>query len=169
LYALLAQQLPAGLPRGLTADTRGRSPTQHPASRRASAHPAPSRCGPAQPRTPPRSTYHRSNDNAVSGRDLELDARAGRHPAQALDVDSFQRGRMVDVQPTTVLPEWRHWQRTELDTRQPATHRGALTFGHGFVLTETPATATVRNKRLSALRTAAVHEDPPMTTPRTPP
>jgi hypothetical protein len=46
-----------------------------------------------------------------------------------------------------------------LDARQAAVHRGALTFGHAFTLTEKTPTG-VRTKGLSALRTAAVYEDP---------
>lgn len=80
-------------------------------------------------------------------------------PAQALYVDSFRRGRTVDTQPAAQLPEWRHWQQSRLDARQAAIHRGALTFGHSFALTER-AKGRVRTKGLSALRTAALYEDP---------
>jgi hypothetical protein len=82
-------------------------------------------------------------------------------PAQALYVDSFRRGRSVQAfQPAGPLPEWAHWQRSRLDARQAAVHRGALTFGHSFALTEKTRAGKVQTKGLSAMRTAALYEDP---------
>jgi hypothetical protein len=81
-------------------------------------------------------------------------------PAQALYVDSFRRGRTVEVRPGAELPEWKHWQRSRLDARQAAIHRGALTFGHSFALTEKTRAGKVQTKGLSAMRTAALYEDP---------
>jgi Phage portal protein, SPP1 Gp6-like len=78
-------------------------------------------------------------------------------PAQAMYVDSFRRStnQVGDVD----VPEWKHWQKSRLDARQIAVHRGALKFGHSFTLTEKTAKG-VRTKGLSAMRTAAVFEDP---------
>lgn len=56
-------------------------------------------------------------------------------------------------------PQWRHWQRSRLDARQSAVYKGALTYGHSFTLTER-VKGLVLTKGLSALRTAALYEDP---------
>ena len=90
-------------------------------------------------------------------------------PAQAMYVDSFRRGRTAErsksqveslVKTQAVQPEWDHWQKSRLDARQSAVYRGALRFGHSFVLTEKLRDGGVRSKGLSALRTSAVYEDP---------
>ncbi len=84
-------------------------------------------------------------------------------PAQALYVDGFRRGDNDTAAPGSGVadsPEWEHWQRSRLDARQTAVHRGALTFGHSFTLTERLKNGKVATKGLSALRTAAVFEDP---------
>lgn len=82
-------------------------------------------------------------------------------PAQAMYVDSFRRGNQ-SARPNSgeVLPEWRHWQESRLDARQIAVHRGALTYGHSFTVTEKLRNGKIRTKGLSAMRTAAVFEDP---------
>lgn len=77
-------------------------------------------------------------------------------PAQALYVDGFRRG---SGQVDSNTPEWKHWQGSRLDARQLAVHRGALTYGHSFTLTEKLKNGKIRTKGLSALRTAAVYED----------
>lgn len=79
-------------------------------------------------------------------------------PAQALYVDGFRRGD-GNVGPEMDSPEWKHWQGSRLDARQLAIHRGALTYGHSFALTEKLKNDKVRTKGLSALRTSAVYED----------
>ena len=81
-------------------------------------------------------------------------------PAQALYVDSFRRGTTVTAEPQGNSPEWDHWQRSRLDARQAAVHRGALVFGHSFTLTERTRSGGIRTKGLSAMRTAALYEDP---------
>ena len=82
-------------------------------------------------------------------------------PAQAMYVDSFRRGNQSERPPSgETLPEWRHWQESRLDARQIAVHRGALTYGHSFTLTEKLRNGKIRTKGLSAMRTAAVFEDP---------
>lgn len=86
-------------------------------------------------------------------------------PAQALYVDDFRKGRRADAAVKTlasneVSPEMKHWQESRLDARQSAVYRGALTFGHSFTLTEKMRSGKVRTKGLSALRTAALFEDP---------
>lgn len=78
-------------------------------------------------------------------------------PAQALYVDGFRPGKDADA--STESFEWAHWQGSRLDARQLAVHRGALTYGHSFTVTEKLANGKVRTKGLSALRTAAVFED----------
>jgi hypothetical protein len=89
--------------------------------------------------------------------------------AQAMYVDQFRKGSLADAttggnpRPATTsreLPEWSHWQKSRLDARQAAIYRGALIFGHSFVLTEMDAKKkTVRSKGLSALNTSALYED----------
>lgn len=82
-------------------------------------------------------------------------------PAQAMYVDSFRRGVTArQEQLGEPLPEWQHWQGSRLDARQIAVHRGALTYGHSFTLTERLRNGKIRTKGLSALRTAALYEDP---------
>lgn len=89
-------------------------------------------------------------------------------PAQAMYVDQFRRGAtdidsdgtggVREARDSVTSPEWDHWQKSRLDGRQHAVYRGALSYGHSFVLTEkTPK--GVRSKGLSALRTAALYED----------
>ncbi|WP_043641999.1 phage portal protein [Nocardioides alkalitolerans] len=85
--------------------------------------------------------------------------------AQMLFVDSFKRGHTSEEKPknaaeSIVLPEWDHWQKSGLDARQSAVYRGALKFGHSFVLTEKDAKRGVVSRGLSALRTVALYEDP---------
>lgn len=77
-------------------------------------------------------------------------------PAQAMYVDGFRTS--IDGA-STGSADWKHWQGSRLDSRQIAIHRGALTYGHSFALTETLKNGKVRTKGLSALRTAAVFED----------
>ncbi|MFI5840555.1 phage portal protein [Catenuloplanes sp. NPDC051500] len=82
-------------------------------------------------------------------------------PAQAMYVDSVRR---ADKQLAVgeQLSEWRHWQRSGLDARQLAIHKGALKFGHSFTLTEAVRKGRkrlVKTKGLSAMRTAALFED----------
>lgn len=80
-------------------------------------------------------------------------------PSQALYVDGFRRGSDQSAKETLGSSEWKHWQDSRLDSRQLAVHRGALTYGHSFALTE-KVKGKVLTKGLSALRTAAVFEDP---------
>ncbi|MFD7259328.1 phage portal protein [Streptomyces sp. NPDC059874] len=83
-------------------------------------------------------------------------------PAQALYVDGYRPGK-----PEAGLPQasssssvqWSHWQRSRMDARQAAVYRGALGFGHSFVLTEKTAKGVI-SKGLSAKKTAALYEDP---------
>ncbi|MFJ3907475.1 phage portal protein [Streptomyces vinaceus] len=84
-------------------------------------------------------------------------------PAQALYVDGFRPGAVAGGLPTqaeTTSDEWAHWQRSRLDARQAAVYRGALTYGHSFTVTELDSAGRVRTKGLSALKTAALFEDP---------
>jgi hypothetical protein len=83
-------------------------------------------------------------------------------PAQALYVDGFRPGVSTDGLPRTATltsPEWQHWQRSRMDARQAAVYRGALGYGHSFVLTEKTKKGVI-SKGLSAKRTAALYEDP---------
>ncbi|MCZ4085452.1 phage portal protein [Streptomyces antarcticus] len=82
-------------------------------------------------------------------------------PAQALYVDGYRAGDDEGQGAATDLasPQWRHWQRSRLDARQSAVYKGALTYGHAFTLTER-VKGLVLTKGLSALRTAALYEDP---------
>ncbi|MEU9044111.1 phage portal protein [Kitasatospora sp. NPDC048343] len=84
-------------------------------------------------------------------------------PAQALYVDAFRPGESgggVPAAANSTTVEWEHWQRSRLDARQAAVYRGALTYGHAFTLTERARNGQIRTKGLSALRTAALFEDP---------
>ncbi|MCX5236228.1 phage portal protein [Streptomyces prunicolor] len=83
-------------------------------------------------------------------------------PAQALYVDGFRPGTTAAGLPqasSSTSPQWSHWQRSRMDARQAAVYRGALSFGHSFVLTEKTKRGVV-SKGLSAKRTAALYEDP---------
>lgn len=80
-------------------------------------------------------------------------------PAQALYVDGFRKGSDRSATDMLGSAEWKHWQGSRLDSRQLAIHRGALIYGHSFTLTE-KLRGKVLTKGLSALRTAAVFEDP---------
>ncbi|MFF9644738.1 phage portal protein [Kitasatospora aureofaciens] len=84
-------------------------------------------------------------------------------PAQALYVDAFRPGESdgrVQAAADSTTVEWEHWQRSRLDARQAAVYRGALTYGHSFTVTERSRAGQIRTKGLSALRTAALFEDP---------
>lgn len=90
-------------------------------------------------------------------------------PAQMMYGDSFRRGRTSDsladhaviaARTFAVQPEWDHWQKSGLDKRQSAVYRGALKFGHSFVLTEDTDKKGILSKGLSALSTVALYEDP---------
>ena len=86
-------------------------------------------------------------------------------PSQALYVDGFRRGRAATDSAEgrreigRLDAEWDHWQRSRLDARQLAVHRGAIGFGHSFTLTEKVG-GKVLTKGLSALTTAALFDDP---------
>ncbi|MEU3050176.1 phage portal protein [Streptomyces sp. NPDC006984] len=83
-------------------------------------------------------------------------------PAQALYVDGYRAGADAATasQPDSATPEWEHWQRSRLDARQAAVYRGALAFGHAFTVTEKGRSGAIVTKGLSALKTAALYEDP---------
>lgn len=78
-------------------------------------------------------------------------------PAQALYVDGIRTG--TNTGPDSDSAAWKHWQGSRLDARQLAVHRGALTYGHSFTLTEKLKNGKIRTKGLSALRTTAIYED----------
>ncbi len=82
-------------------------------------------------------------------------------PAQALYVDGYRAGR--EAVADTDSKGWKHWQGSRLDGRQLAVHRGALSYGHSFTLTERIRSGReagkARTKGLSAMRTVAVFED----------
>ncbi|MFE2988633.1 phage portal protein [Streptomyces sp. NPDC059262] len=82
-------------------------------------------------------------------------------PAQTRYVDGYRAGDDSGQGSATNLssPQWEHWQRSRLDARQTAIYKGALAYGHSFTLTERVKGA-VLTKGLSALRTAALYEDP---------
>lgn len=82
--------------------------------------------------------------------------------AQALYVDGFRQGQERSEENgkrSEVLPEWEHWQRSNLTARQIAIHRSALSYGHAFAVTEKKDRGVV-TRGLSPLYTAAVYEDP---------
>jgi hypothetical protein len=92
-------------------------------------------------------------------------------PAQSLYVDGFRRGTVSDGEPDSTTetaddkfaasPEMDHWQRSRMDARQGPVMRGALGYGHSFVLTEKDGKSGKSvSKGLSALRTSALYEDP---------
>jgi hypothetical protein len=83
-------------------------------------------------------------------------------PAQALYVDGYRPGSKSAGLPSvssSTSGQWSHWQRSRMDARQAAVYRGALGYGHSFVLTEKTKKG-VMSKGLSAKRTAALFEDP---------
>ena len=87
-------------------------------------------------------------------------------PAQALYVDNFRRGKGKE---TTDAPEWEDWQRSRMDGRQASIYRGALAYGHAFVLAERtakewgpdgePTQWKYDMRGLSPLRTVAGYDD----------
>ena len=89
--------------------------------------------------------------------------------AQTLYVDGFRRGSGKGETGSSVTttesgemieqPEWLHWQKSRLDARQAAIYRGALTFGHSFVVTEMKGEDII-SRGLSAMRTVALYDDP---------
>lgn len=86
-------------------------------------------------------------------------------PAQALYVDQFRRGFEHDATADAkdliaVQPEWDHWERSNLQSRQHAIYRGALNFGHSFTVTEFDSKKELKTRGLSALRTSALFSDP---------
>lgn len=86
-------------------------------------------------------------------------------PAQALYVDQFRRGFEHDesADPSDLIavqPEWDHWEKSNLGSRQHAIYRGALNFGHAFTVTEFDAKKNLKTRGLSALRTSALFADP---------
>lgn len=87
--------------------------------------------------------------------------------SQACYVDGFRRGSDGSSGDTaridsTKTPQWDFWQRSRFDARQATVYRGAIGFGHYFVLLEEdrrhPGKAV--GKILSALDTVALFEDP---------
>lgn len=88
-------------------------------------------------------------------------------PAQALYVDQFRRGRKhaeegVTADLSAVQPEWDHWERSNLGSRQHAVYRGALNFGHAFTVTEFEKRGKkeLKTRGLSPLRTTGLFHDP---------
>lgn len=80
-------------------------------------------------------------------------------PAEAMYVDTFRRGASVAVASESDTPEWDHWEQSRLGARQLAVHRGALTYGHSFTVTE-KVKGKILTRGLSALKTVALYEDP---------
>jgi len=78
-------------------------------------------------------------------------------PAQALYVDGFRRG--LDASSDDDALEWSYWQRSRMDARQAAVYRGALSYGHSFVVVE-KIQGRINIRGLSPLRTAALFRDP---------
>jgi hypothetical protein len=83
-------------------------------------------------------------------------------PSQAMYVDGFRRGksRPGEARVAGDAEEWQWWQRSGLDSKQGAIYRGALSYGHSFSLNERTDDGEVLIKGLSALRTAAIYDDP---------
>ncbi|MFC4089347.1 phage portal protein [Micromonospora sp. GCM10011541] len=78
-------------------------------------------------------------------------------PTQALYVDAFRRPGEDNTNDESA--GWKHWNRSRMSARQIPVHRGAVTYGHSFTVTEKTKRG-VRTRGLSALRTAALFEDP---------
>lgn len=83
-------------------------------------------------------------------------------PVQGLYVDGFRPGNAKTSTSDQKNPEWEHWQRSRLDARQAAVYSGAVSYGHSFAVTEltAPGSKEAVTKGLSALRTAALFDDP---------
>lgn len=81
--------------------------------------------------------------------------------AQALIVDNFQRHtESGDPDEEGSKRDWGHWQRSRLDAGQSPIIRGAVTFGHSFVLTEKDLAGNPVSRGISPLRTVTMYEDP---------
>jgi hypothetical protein len=88
-----------------------------------------------------------------------------RAPVQACYVDGFRAGRKKGASglpdELTESPQWDHWQRSRLDSRQTPVYHAAAGYGHSFVLTEKRGDDEKSTSRgLSPLRTAAIYDDP---------
>lgn len=87
--------------------------------------------------------------------------------AQIIEVDGFRPGLHGEGQASDGRlsyahgPQWDFFQQNSLDSRQDAVHRGALDFGHSFVVNEKGTDeAKSRARGLSAMRTTALYKDP---------
>ena len=84
--------------------------------------------------------------------------------AQGTAVDGFRPGDDQDNGKLSYkdLPQWKFFQRNSLDAKQDAIHRGALRFGHSFVLVEKDKKREgfAKARGLSALTTTALFDDP---------
>ena len=82
------------------------------------------------------------------------------HPLQMLYVDGVRPGRdLAEGTRVTDLPEWVHWQESDLDRMQLAVHQAALRFGHSFTVTE-KRRGRVLTRGLSPRKTSALFDDP---------
>lgn len=99
-------------------------------------------------------------------------------PVQQLYVDGFEPGGALQVATGAAkaldgsltgprepylagerTPEWEHWQRSRMDSRQSAIYRGAFIFGHSFTVVERNRAGKAITRGLSALHTSALYED----------
>lgn len=85
-------------------------------------------------------------------------------PAQGMYVDDYRSGSGhvdMSVPGRQKSYQMQHWQNSALDAKQAAVYRGAFGYGHSFVLTEKPKGKDKSvSKGLSAMKTAALFEDP---------
>lgn len=81
--------------------------------------------------------------------------------AQALIVDNFHRHSMDgEIDEDGSKRDWAHWQASRLDAGQSQIIRGAVVFGHSFVLTEKGTSGLPVSRGLSPMRAVALFEDP---------
>lgn len=78
-------------------------------------------------------------------------------PAQALYVDGFRPGRALADGEDPI--EWQMWEASGMSGRQLAVHRGALGYGHSFVIVEKRGSKT-RMRGMSPFTTSAIYDDP---------
>lgn len=103
-------------------------------------------------------------DMTVEGEELMRRSRQpwcalpARAVAQTLAVEGWRSARDTNDK-LTDSPEWRMWQRSNLDARADIVHYAGATFGHAFVLSEVGHDGKAYARILSSRHTTGLYED----------